>query len=101
MVNCSSAAARNRSFPFLAASLCPRQHDAETRFADDAADDRLVVKSQTTETHIDAAILQRRELFQCSHLQKIYFCARCDDAKSADQLRQRVVCVSSRMVSLR
>src|SRR4029077_440047 len=69
----------------------PRHHDAETFFADNAADDRLVVEAEATETYIDAAILQRRDLFQCSHLQKIYFCAGCDDAETADQLRQRVV----------
>jgi hypothetical protein len=30
-------------------------------------------------------------LFECSHLQKIYLCARCDETETADQLWQRVV----------
>lgn len=38
----------------------PRHHNAETLFADNATNDRLVVETEAAETYVDAAVLQRR-----------------------------------------
>ncbi len=66
-------------------------HEADAFFTDDATNDRLIVESQSTKTDIDAAVLQRRDLLERRHLQKVDLCTWEDDAEAADQFRKSVV----------